>query len=74
MGLMLGQQGVVTYILPIEAFVTGIENLDWQKITLDRLIISSKSLDCLIHSGSKVTSVAPPLQVWRLCPQCKELV
>ena len=32
--LMLGQQGVVAYILPIEAFVTGIENLDWQKSPL----------------------------------------
>ena len=42
---MLGQQGVVTYILPNEAFVTGIENLDWQK---SPLIAWSSPLSLLI--------------------------
>ena len=32
-------QGVVTYMLPVEAFVTGIEVFDLQKSVLDRLII-----------------------------------
>ena len=28
------QQGVVTYMLPVEAFATGIKIFDWQKVCL----------------------------------------
>ena len=44
----MASQGVVTYMLPVEAFVTGIKVFDLQKSVLDRLIIcfwSSQLLD-----------------------------
>ena len=45
-------RGVVTYILPIEAFVTRINNLDRLKVTLD--LFPSKVLDHLNLQGFSV--------------------
>ena len=42
------KQGVVTYMLPVEAFVTGIKIYDRQRNVLDCLIVPSKALDHLI--------------------------
>jgi len=40
-------QGVVTYMPPVEAFVTRIKVFDRQKSVFDCLIVSFEALDCL---------------------------
>ena len=42
---ILNQQGVVTYMLPVEAFATVIKIFKWQKVCL---IVPSKALGSLI--------------------------
>ena len=51
-------RGVVTYILPIEAFVTRINNLDRLKVTLD--LFPSKVLDHLNLQVSVCKTLATP--------------
>ena len=51
--LSLTSQGVVTYMSPVEAFVTRIKILI-RKSVLDCLIVPSKALDRLIFYWSKV--------------------
>ena len=45
------KQWVVTYMFPVEVFVTGIKIYDQQKYVLDHLIVPSKALDHLIFYG-----------------------
>ena len=52
------KQGVVTYMLPVEAFVTGIKIYDWQRNVLDHLIVPSKALDHLIFLWANVQIAA----------------
>ena len=51
--IWLWWQGVVTYMSPVEGFVTGIKIFDRQKNVLDRLIIPSKALYRLIFTGQR---------------------
>ena len=48
-------QGVVTYMLPVEAFVTGIKVFYWQKSVFDCLIVSFEALDHLIKTKMQLS-------------------
>jgi len=60
-------QGVVTYTLPAEAFVTGIKNLDWWKLSLIAWSLRSEALDRLILREFKGQNVATPPKYLRKC-------
>ena len=44
-------QGVVTYMSPVEVFVTGIKIFDWQKV----LVVPSKAFECYVRGQIVVT-------------------
>ena len=46
-------QGVVTYMLPVEAFMTVIKFFDQQKVCLIACSSPSEALDCLISKGQR---------------------
>ena len=48
------QQGVVTYMPPVEAFATGIKVFDRQKVCLITRSFPFKAIAHLIFEGSKV--------------------
>ena len=60
-------QGVVTYMSPVEAFVTGIKNLDQWKSVLIAWLLYSEALDCLILWEFKGQNVATPAKYLRKC-------
>ena len=49
----LEKQGVVTYMLPVEAFATAIMFFDQQKLCLIARSFPSEALDCLISKGQR---------------------
>ena len=59
--------GVVTYALPVEAFVTGIRNLHLGKSSLIAWSLHSEALDCLILWEFKGQNVATPAKYVRKC-------
>ena len=46
-------QGVVTYMLPVEAFATAINLFDWQKVCLIASSLPSEALDHLIFKSHR---------------------
>ena len=59
-------QGVVTYTSPVEAFATGIKDLDRQKSSLIAWSLHSEALDRLILQEFKGQNVATPAKrtIW----------
>jgi len=53
-------QGVVTYVSPVEAFVTAIKNLDRRKSSLISWSLHSEALDHLILQEFKGQNIATP--------------
>ena len=60
-------QGVVTYTSPVEAFATGIKDLDRQKSSLIAWSLHSEALDRLILQEFKGQNVATPAKYLRKC-------
>ena len=61
------EEGVFTYTSPVEAFVTGIKNLDQWKSSLIAWSLCSKALDCLILREFKGQNIAAPAKYLRKC-------
>ena len=61
------QQVVVTYVSPVEGFVTGIKIANWQKLSLIAWSFPSEGLDHLIYRDSKWNS-----KVSKICHRNKE--
>ena len=60
-------QGVVTYTSPVEAFATGIKNLDRRKSSLIAWSLRSEALERLILREFKGQNVATPAKYLRKC-------